>query len=156
MAFVQDSETEEYAVIGYATDTTLTIDADMIETTNPLSGKAKTYKAGRYSWAMEVSRLYTDGTSTADGDSSTVDEVNILKAGTTINVGFSKRGELFDEQTATVANNYKRYYGTALIKSVRINAPVNGPANYSLSLQGTGELTADPDAYMSNRTPSRG
>ena len=132
-----------------STDASLLIDADMKETTNPLSGRGKCWKSGRYSWTIEVARLYmTQEYIMGDGDTTGVGEAEALEAGDTFLLGLSISSEQFDEEAGTYSH-WKRFYGQALVKSVHINAPVNGLANYRVVFQGTGELTAQPAAYRS-------
>ena len=137
-----------WTAVGMATDSSLEVECDMEETSSPLSNRAKSFKPGRYSWRMSVSRMYSTTDSNTETDSAGEDEIATLKAGDLIYVGFSKRGELFvDEPTSGSFAHWKRFYGQAYIKDVSINAPVNGNANYRVSFQGTGDLIAQPNAH---------
>lgn len=142
-----------YDMVAMATDASLFITADIKETTNPLSGRAKCFKAGRYSWTMEVARLYMVDYNTFESEDSSTEETNILQQGETVAVGLATRDEEFYPEEGAF-RHLKRYYGTAIIKSVQVNAPVNGIANYRVTFQGTGELTAQGNAYR-NLPPPR-
>lgn len=142
-----------YDMVAMATDASLNVTADIKETTNPLSGRAKCYKAGRYSWTMDVARLYMVNYNATETESSSTEETNILQQGETVAVGLATRDELFAPESGQY-RHLKRYYGTAIVKSVQVNAPVNGMANYRVSFQGTGELTAQGNAYR-NLPPPR-
>lgn len=144
-------------IVGMATENSLTVKCDMVETTSPGSSRAKSFKPGRYEWSMNISRLYVDkGTGLGSSNSGT-GEIKLLQQGQLVYVGFGLIDEdwdyLFDDESTVNNQPHKRCYGTAYIEEVTINAPVNGRANYHVSLKGTGELQADNSVYRSVPPP---
>lgn len=138
-------------IVGMATDNSLTVKCDMVEVTSPSSSRAKSFKPGRYEWSMNISRLYVDKKAGDGGSNSGTGEIQLLQQGTLVYLGFGLTDEdwnyLFDNTTTADDQPHKRCYGTAYIEEVTINAPVNGRANYRVSLKGTGELQADNSIY---------
>lgn len=153
--FTKETDEDDYEVAGFATDNTVDVQMDMVECTSPSSARAKEFRPGRYSWTMGATRVYTNipmSFSANHEDDATVREIDWLKVGQKIYVGFSGKRPVWDTQYN--GNWWKKYWGMAYVKSVRIAAPVNGVATFTVELQGTGELQ-DEEAWYANRVPPR-
>lgn len=98
---------------------------DMQEFSSFLSGRAKRFRAGRYSWVMNVEALVADN----EADSSEL--LSALKTGTRLRVAMS----LYDPDGSTHA-----VLGWVLVSSWSEGAPLSGMATYKVSFQGDGEL----------------
>ena len=102
---------------------------------------------------MTIARLYVDKQNGLGGSNSGTGEIKLLQAGQAVCVGFGLSDEdwdnLFDDESTAFNQPHKRCYGKAYIEEVNINAPVNGRANYRVSLKGTGDLQADNSIYRS-------
>lgn len=158
--FMEDSfeELSDYGgIVGMATENSLTVHCDMVECTSPGSSRAKSFRPGRYEWSMTIARLYVDKQNGLGDSNSGTGEIKLLQAGQAVCVGFGLSDEdwdnLFDDESTRFNQPHKRCYGTAYIEEVNINAPVNGRANYRVSLKGTGDLQADNSIYHSVPPP---
>lgn len=111
-------------VIGASTGCSIDTAMDVVEVAGV--GRAKRYRAGRYSWVVGADALYD---STKDGDGRDL-YLRLLRA------------QLDGEAISVVLVNSlgELVSGTGLVTSVKLNGPVSGYASLSLSVQGSGEL----------------
>lgn len=118
------------ALIGLATECSLTIDCDMVEITNPLSGRSKSYRPGRYGWQMSSSSLIAYGSA-----SDKTAFMTKLKAGTAVGV------QMAVTEGGSITSGCLTVSGTAYVQHIEMGAPVAGNATYRIDLIGTGDLT---------------
>ncbi|MCR9252291.1 MAG: phage tail protein [bacterium] len=109
------------------TDSEISFELEMDDfTSKDSTGNWKEFLPGLKSWSGSCSGTY-DPTATEGADES----IDDLIAGTALTVLFT---------TGTTGN--RQWTGTAYITSANIQAPLTGPATYSISFQGTGVPTA--------------
>lgn len=124
----RDAGLEEYSVIAYSTGCDLQISADVTEITSPLSGRAKTFKAGRYTWMMSC-----EGIVAHEGGSISLGEfLPRMQAGTPLFLSF--RAIIDGDKEEDV-------FGQAFVVSYSESASLGSMHSYSVSFQGSGELT---------------
>ncbi len=112
--------------IGKATECTLSVNTTMRTTSHKDSASFEENAPGLIAWTMNTNTLYAmDETQGID------DALTDILAGTVITARFS---------TEVAGDSY--YEGSAYIESVEISAPVNENSTASISLKGTGTLTA--------------
>ena len=96
------------------------------------SGRAKEFKAGRYSWNLSSDRVYDAMT-----DDSDVNQVRSMM------LNLMEGDEVYVRFAATDASKGDvTYSGIALITHVNINAPTDGYSSASVQMMGTGALSA--------------
>lgn len=116
-------------VIGASIDCSLDIDCDMIETSNPLSGRGKTFKPGRYSWRAGSNSLLQVG-----GDADAMAFVTKLKAGAAVSLTMT----VYEDSTV-VSGEYS-LSGNAYVQKISIGAQLEGYTTYNIELQGSGTI----------------
>lgn len=126
---IQDS-----SALGLATSCAVTIDRDIMEVTNPLSGKSKSFLSGRYGWTVT-----SDGLVTTDG--SILEDLLVeMDRKVVLFIGSARRqdGELVP------AGDGFSLKGEAYISSIRLTGTENGSATYSVTFRGTGDINYIP------------
>lgn len=113
------------SVTGYAKSCWMEADVELTEVSNPSSGRARKFRAGRYGWTMGAGGLCDDGLNNVKTPLSN------LKSGTEVTVTFGKAGT-----SATAVE----LTGTAIVKSIRLDAGTTERATYTVDLQGSGAL----------------
>lgn len=131
MVFVTDQP------IAFSTASKLSVSVNMRELTSKDSSNWSEKKTGRYTWNASTDALYNMSTT------GTTQSVNDLYAsftgGTAVVIKFaSKTGT---SPSWTVNSSVKYFTGTAYITSFDFNASDNESASYSVTFEGTGELT---------------
>lgn len=125
-----------YDTLGMSTNCAINITMDTIEKAAS-SSLAKAFRSGRYSYTLQVDRLY-------DGGSMMSSLLQCMVLGTplkfTFTDGTAVGGELMMSDAGRLAIS-----GEAIITGYAINAPVEGFGNASVSLQGVGPLSVDQD-----------
>ena len=104
--------------IAAAKSCTITRSAEVLETSSPSSGTARTYVPGRTGWEITVSTLVTAITG------------YIMKPGNTYKLSWKQRNETF----------YVAYCGDAICTEAQIVGSVGNLAQGSLRFIGTGEI----------------
>lgn len=116
---------DEFKRIALSLSCDVSASCDMKEVSSFLSGRAKRFRAGRYSWVMNVEALVADN----EADSSEL--LGALKTGTRLRVAMS----LYEPDGSAHA-----VLGWVLVGSWSEGAPLSGMATYKVSFQGDGEL----------------
>ena len=116
------------SVIGYSKSCWMEADVEIQEVSNPSSGRARKFIAGRYGWKMGAGGLCDDGLNNVKTQLASLTE------GTTVTVTFGKAG------TSVTAVEWT---GTAIVSHIRMDAGTTDRATYTVDLQGTGELSLD-------------
>ena len=111
-------------VVGASTGCSLDSAMDVVEVAG--GGRAKAFRAGRYSWVAGTEALY-DVAVGSDGR-SLYERLLVAQMG-----GLPVDVVLVNSLGLLV-------HGVGLVTSVKLNAPVNGYASVSVSVQGSGEL----------------
>lgn len=128
---------EMYKPVGMAMDSSLTINGEVIELAS-LSSRARSFAAGRYEWRISCSALYC-----ADPTAATyAQQLHILTTllqGKTLRVVYTEVAS-YDRSLYEVSLPAVQYIGDVIVTGYTINAPVQGYANISIELQGTGEI----------------
>lgn len=119
------NETAQPQKIALSRDCDLSVQCDMQEFSSFLSNRAKRFRAGRYSWALNIDALV------ADDDSNNGELLAALKAGTRLFVTMS----LGDPGGSSHAIG-----GWVLVNTWQETAPLAGMAAYKVAFQGDGEL----------------
>jgi len=120
--------TSPTAVAG-ATTGTLSVNQETIDVTNKDSSGRKEFINGVKSWTLDCEAFTTSSGETVSGDTS----IAALEAGTKIYVQF---------RDGSGQASAKKYTGYGYITSIGVNANVGEFSTYSLSIAGTGALTA--------------
>lgn len=105
----------------------LNISCDMTEVSSFLSGRAKTFVAGRYSWEVSCESLLSFA-------GSEIDLLECVKNGAKKTISM----------TADIGGKEVGLTGDVLVASLNVAAPLENMATYTAGLQGTGELHALP------------
>jgi TP901-1 family phage major tail protein len=119
--------TSPTAVAG-ATTGTLNVNQETIDVTNKDSSGRKEYINGVKSWTLDCEAFTTSSGETVSGDTS----INALDNGTKIYVQF---------RDGSGQANAKKYTGYGYITSISSSANIGEFSSYSVSIQGTGQLT---------------
>ena len=120
--------TSPTAVAG-ATTGTLSVNQETIDVTNKDSSGRKEFINGVKSWTLDCEAFTTSSGETVSGDTS----IAALEAGTKIYVQF---------RDGSGQASAKKYTGYGYITSIGVNANVGEFSTYSISIAGTGQLTA--------------
>lgn len=129
--------------IAYATSASLSINMDLRDSTTKSSLGWQENLAGLKSWELS-------GDAFVDVSADTTTGNDPFKEGTEVDSTLKNIGSLWATWLAgaavTVAfgNETQEWYGSAIITSISIDSGVEENATYSISLTGTGALTADP------------
>lgn len=105
--------------IAAAKSCSITTRADVVESSSPASGTARTFVPGRTSWEVTVSTLVLSIAGI------------ILRRGQTYTLSWKERKETF----------YVAYMGTAICTEAQLVGSEGNLAQGSLRFQGTGEIT---------------
>ena len=129
--------------IAYATSASLSVNMDLRDSTSKSSGGWQENLAGLKSWEISGDAFVDVSADTISGVDPFIDGSET--SSTNKNVG-SLWATWLAGAAVTVAfgNETQEWYGSAIITSISIDAGVEENATYSISLQGTGVLTADP------------
>lgn len=126
--------------IGLSTSCSLHISSDTIDMAS-IASMAKSFKSGRYTYTLDVDRLY-DGTGD-DADFSMMYYLLLSQLeGTGLDFIFSEAVILNGEQTID-GNSSITFSGKVLVTNYDIQAPVDGYATARISFQGTGALNIE-------------
>ena len=120
--------TSPTAVAG-ATTGSLSVNQETIDVTNKDSSGRKEFINGVKSWTLDCEAFTTSSGETVSGDTS----IAALEAGTKIYVQF---------RDGSGQASAKKYTGYGYITSIGVNANVGEFSTYSVSIAGTGALTA--------------
>lgn len=130
-------EGSEPKAFAFATNHTLQIDGDVMETSSKDSGKWKSNQITKLGWTITSDNLYSE----TDYDSL----VEKMIAREEVDVLFAIAGNADDDKgkpdggwTPKPNSGYK---GKAVITSISVSAQDGQNATYSVNLQGTGALT---------------
>jgi predicted secreted protein len=128
-----------YDTFGLSTSCSLSISTDTIEMAS-LNSLAKSYIAGRYSYTLQSDRLY-------DGGDMMRRLLTYMVTRKPLAFRFSEGAAVGGEMVEQRGSGGMTLSGEAYITGYNINAPVEGYANVSISLQGTGPLTIEQDGH---------
>tara|TARA_R100000664_G_scaffold16331_1_gene25097 strand:- start:15211 stop:15675 length:465 start_codon:yes stop_codon:yes gene_type:complete len=123
----------DVVAVGGATNCTINLTQEMIETTNKDSGGKKDFINGVTSWSLDVEAFYTDGT--ADNMAGETNRPSTLYDALTN--GYLIAVKFF---TATGVTGTKKYQGWGYITNVTNTGTVGEWGVYSVSIQGTGNF----------------
>lgn len=118
--------------VGMSTGCTISVNADMVEVAS--DGRGRRYVAGRYGYTLQIEKLY-------GGDSMEAWLVEAMKEGKELDFVVSDGAAVGGEMTPMLATDRMTLVGKALVSGYTMNAPVEGYATASVSMQGTGELS---------------
>lgn len=104
-------------------------DCDTIEVSSPMQGSWETFITGRKKWSVTVSYLVVDDS--VLGISGGTGVRDLLQVGNTFTLHFKNRS----------SNDSSGVSGTAILKTVKINAVRGNLATGSFQFLGTGALT---------------
>ena len=129
-----------YKPVGMAMDSSLNIQGDVVEMAS-MSARAKAYAAGRYGWTISCAALYC-ADPTAETYKQQLHILTQLLQGKTLKVIYTEVVP-YNGALSAISLPSVEYSGDVIVTGFTINAPVQGYANISIELQGTGELIAD-------------
>lgn len=125
IALYRQSADGAYKLIGMSLSCDLSVACDMQEFSSFLSGRAKRFRAGRYSWTVNNEALVASDVA----DSGEL--LDALKNGTRMRIAMSVG--LPDGSEHVVS-------GWVLVAGWSKGAPLSGMATYKVAFQGDGEL----------------
>lgn len=111
----------EFTVVGGQRNATLSEENETFETTNKVTGKAREYEYGLYTWSVSA-----DGVHVRD-DVAYQKLVDCIRNQEKVLLQW-KDGDVVEQ-------------GLALITSRELEGPYDGEATYTMEFQGTGELS---------------
>ena len=120
------------APLAYATECSLSITADQIDTSNKQSGVWASALPGQLSWSISASALYT-----SEANYHTLFQK--FKDREKINVMFGCITSLKDS-SFNMKDSFYHYSGNAFITSMELNAGNGEVASFSVEFTGEGEL----------------
>ena len=128
VALYKDTGTPPLVKVANLTSTDFELSKDTIDATNKDGGNYKEFIVGLSGWTMNAEGIFEeDGSATGVSAKDLLDDII---AGAPITV----------VMTSLVSGDIK-LSGSAIITSFAWNAPVNDVSTFSVSLQGSGELT---------------
>lgn len=143
MLFLKGSEDTTPKSIAFATNHSLSISAETVETSSKDTGGKWVSKAPRkLSWTMSTENLYS-----LDGEGSTYDDLFTLMTGREeIEVVFSLEKDYATKADEVPTGGWTpvttgQYKGKVVITSLELNAPNGDNATFTASFEGVGALT---------------
>lgn len=133
---VSTTATPDYQPIAYATNTSIEISADTIDTANKMGGSFKTYLLGQTSWTLSTDALVTKATTAGPNVDKLFEYMKDRKA---VKIMFGKSNNTASDDFSLSTPGW--YSGQAYITSLSISADNGSVATLSCSLQGSGKLT---------------
>ena len=130
VALYKDTGTPPLVKVANLTSTDFELSKDTIDATNKDGGNYKEFLVGLSSWTMNAEGIFEEDASVGTSSISAKDLLDDMVAGTALTVVMTS-----DSSTDL------KLSGTAIITSFAWNAPVNDVSTFSVSLQGTGDLT---------------
>lgn len=121
----------------FSTSAKLSISTTSVETTSKDDGDWVSKKAVRFAWNAS-----TDGLASyaLTGSTNSVEDLfTYMKLKTPVNVVFARVNGTKPFHTLDATKKY--FSGTAIITALELSADDNAMSTYSISLEGTGELT---------------
>lgn len=131
-----------FDTFGLSTSCSLSIASDMIEMASN-DALSKRYVAGRYSYTLQSDRLY-------DGGDMMRRLLTYMVTRRSLFFRFAEGDSVGGEMVEQRGSGGMTISGEAYIAGYSVNAPVEGYANVSISLQGTGPLTIEQDGRTYN------
>lgn len=123
--------------LAFSTSASLETTRDTREISSKDSGDWKDYLVGKMGWTCSTDGLVAF---TLTGTTSSIEDLYAYKvAGTLVNIAFGIKTGTTPSWTLDASNKY--FSGTAYITSLSLSSGDNETSTYSISLQGTGELT---------------
>lgn len=126
--------------IALSRDADIDVSCDVAEFTSPLSGRGKRFRAGRYSWIVNVGTLIE-----ASNQPGVL--LELLKSGGALTL-------TMDADLLNQDNKQCTLQGDAVVQKWELGAPLQGLATFSVSFIGDGELIMVPKKRPS--PPPRG
>lgn len=124
--------------LAFSTNAALEVNRDTREITSKDSGNWKDFNVGQMGWTASTDGLVAFSL-TASGTTS-IDQLYVMKvAGELVNLAFGVKSGTSPDWTLDESNKY--FTGSAYITSISLSGGNNDNATYSISLQGTGELS---------------
>lgn len=123
---IEEGKVERVAL---ARDADITASCDVAEFTSPLSGRARRFRAGRYTWNINISTLIAESP-------QPVKLLKLLKEGGTLII--TMEAMLVGEDLAE--GDVYSLTGRAVPQTWKLGAPLQGLATFRVSLVGDGEL----------------
>lgn len=123
--------TGQVKALGCSTACTLNIEQELVETLNKSNWRWRRFVNGKRGWSIEVGGYIDNGG---------IDPMTML--GVSFVVGFATVAS-HEAMNADdyVADGRRQYYGIGQLASCQLTGELEGYATYSLSFQGSGELT---------------
>lgn len=122
-------------LVALARDADIDVSCDVAEFTSPLSGRSKRYRAGRYSWTVNIGTLIENSNQPGR-------LLELLKSGAALTL-------TMDANLLNEDNKQCTLQGNAVAQKWQLGAPLQGLATFSVSFIGDGELVMVP-----KRSPS--
>ena len=126
--------------IALSRDADIDVSCDVAEFTSPLSGRGKRYRAGRYTWAVNIGTLIEESNQPGR-------LLELLKSGAALTLTMDANLFNADGKRCTLQ-------GDAVAQKWQLGAPLQGLATFSASFVGDGELNLV--AKKSPSPPPRG
>lgn len=126
-----------YDTFGMSTNCSINITTDVVEKAAD-NAFSKSFAAGRYSYTLQSDRLY-------DGGDMMVRLLQYMVGGIILPFRMAEGDAVGGEMVPKTGTGGIIISGEAFITNYSINAPVEGYANVSISLQGVGRLTVEKD-----------
>ena len=116
--------------IALSRDADIDVSCDVAEFTSPLSGRGKRYRAGRYSWTVNIGTLI-------EASNQPGALLELLKSGGALTL-------TMDADLLNQDNKQCTLQGDAVVQKWQLGAPLQGLATFSVSFIGDGELKMVP------------
>lgn len=117
---------EDRETIALSRDADIDVSCDVAEFTSPLSGRGKRFRAGRYTWTVNVGTLIDVGNQPGV-------LLELLKSGGALTLTFDANLRNENSKRSTLQGN-------AVVQKWQLGAPLQGLATFNVSFIGDGEL----------------
>ena len=121
---------EGYEPIALSRDADIDVSCDVAEFTSPLSGRGKRFRAGRYTWIVNIGTLI-------DNSRQPGRLLELLKSGAALTL-------TMDADLLGTDGKRSTLQGNAVVQKWQLGAPLQGLATFSVSFIGDGELKLVP------------
>ena len=133
--FVYDGSTAGATPFAYATECTLSLSANQIDTSNKQSGFWASALPGQISWNISTSALYTN-----QNNYGSIFDKFTLRQPITVMFGLAKGADSSGNFDPSINMEGQHFTGTAYITSLELNAGTNEVASFSVEFTGEGQL----------------
>ena len=137
--FVYDGSTAAATPFAYATECSLSLSANQIDTSNKQQGAWASALPGQISWSISTSALYTN----QNNYGQIFDKFTQRKPISVI-FGLAKGTDSSGNFDPSINMEGEHYMGTAYITSLELNAGTSEVASFSVEFTGEGQLARVP------------